>query len=542
MYTTSTVRNVAMALGLAVAPCFLSSCNKDEAKPSNGGFEVPDSQFPEVNVPSIDGNKAMTAEEQKNYIDEVGKVLLSEFDSKNFAEVIDLINFINSQNSGEDAISKSSGNKWDWSAVEDWADDCMEALTVTNLGNTLELDYERSYGEMGGYNISGTDIIFSDYYGDSYNGYYYYDNNRDEQYLTNEQVEKLREITIIENTHYYDDLTKTSRLYQVSKFKGDFKLVDNKWQKSESDGLKFEFTDDQGKPCVLKLETSGNTVSVYGDYDDDRDWSNRTNEQKLTWNADKTVATLDYTRTTKVDREERVIEVPENITITLTRDGKEIFKTVTKTNLEVASSSEYNVNKDSYAVSNVVYILDYNFHTQEAGYSSKDNSAKVVFAINHGTSKLLQMEGSATAKFNMDEEDVYDLEMESGSGNISIDILGKIQVKGSILDAKALFDAMDEADDNDEDAAAYKAAIDKANKQLDLSLYFNNGSTKQCKVVLEPVEEEGWNYTYWTYNFAVQFEDGTRFAFDDYAGDNDFLGVRDLFESMQDDYENKLDF
>lgn len=533
---------MAIALGLTLAPCFMTSCHKDDAKPNDGGIDVPETQFPDVNVPAIDGNVTQSAETQKNYIDEVGKVLLNEFDSKNFTEVIDLFKFIKDKNFGEESLSKSSSSKWDMSEVEDWVRDCIDALTTTDLGVSKELDHVWGGSEYDGYNIPGTDIVFSFYSRDPSGSCFYRDmETREYKPLTDEQVESLREIKIVEGTNYYYETTKTSRLYQVSKFKGDFKLNGNKWQKSDSDGLKFEFTDDQGKVCVLKLETSGKTVNVFGGHDEDKDWYNQSTEQKVSWNADKTVVTIEKICTTPAEREDRVIEVPENITVTLTRDGKEIFKTVTKTDLDVVSSSEYNLSKDSYAATNVVNILDYSFYTQKANYSSKNNSADAVFSASHGNSKLLQIEGSATnAKINVDDENVYDINLGSGQGSVSVDMLGKVQVKGSFIDAKKFFDAMDEAEENEEEAATFKAAIDEANKYIDLYLYFNNGSAKQCKVVLEPVSEEHRWGTSWTYNLAVQFEDGTRFAFDDYAGENDFLGVRDLFDSMQEDYENKL--
>ncbi|MCQ2253437.1 MAG: hypothetical protein MJZ61_08300 [Bacteroidales bacterium] len=537
---------MAIALGLTLAPCFMTSCHKDDAKPNDGGIDVPETQFPDVNVPAIDGNVIQSAETQKNYIDEVGKVLLNEFDSKNFTEVIDLFKFIKDKNFGEESLSKSSSSKWDMSEVEDWVRDCIDALTTTDLGNSLDYDYTRGAHSGPAYYFPNYDFaqhiseIFDDYEtGKKYTSNY----DHEKVFLSAEDIENAKEIYLRDEVSIYNSSNKTSRLYQVSKFKGDFKLVDNKWQKSESDGLKFEFADDQGKVCILKLETSGKTANITGGFSIDSESVIDTDPQEhsLSWNADKTSATVEHKIIRPAEREDRVIEVPENITVTLTRDGKEIFKTVTKTDLDVVSSSEYNLSKDSYAATNVVNILDYSFYTQKANYSSKNNSADAVFSASHGNSKLLQIEGSATnAKINVDDENVYDINLESGQGSVSVDMLGKVQVKGSFIDAKKFFDAMDEAEENEEEAATFKAAIDEANKYIDLNLYFNNGSAKQCKVVLEPVSEEHRWGTSWTYNLAVQFEDGTRFAFDDYAGENDFLGVRDLFDSMQEDYENKL--
>jgi len=540
-----TLRNAVLVLGLAMVPCVLTSCNKDkDAQPSDKTVIEDNTKFPDDSkTPSIDGNVAQSAESQKDYLDKIGTAFMDEFKAENMTEVIDLINYINDKNSEKGSISKSSdSDEWDWSAVEDWADNCMEALVTTSLGNAKEKDYGYKYSYQG-YNVEGTDIVFEWYNSFGSDGGQYYDViSGDYESLTEDQISKLRQIEINYNVVYYNDLNKTSRLYTAAQYKGDFELVGNKWEYTKSDGLQFKFTDDQGKTCVLKLETSGNTTTVYGGCSKDIDGDTRKRESKVTWNADKTVATLDVTTTCNGEKEESLIEVPEVVTVTLTRDGKDILQVITKTDLEVASQMEYNINKDSYAASTTVKILDYAFTAQKFNYSSKANSGEAIFSISHGNSKLLEMKGSATAKFDMDEDDVYDVEFQSGEGSIAIDILGKVQLKGSLTDADKFFDALEEAEDNENNADKCKQAIEKANKYIDLSLYFCNGSAKQAKVVLEPIEEEEWDgETYWTYNWAIQFEDGTRFAFDDYVGENDFMGIRDLFDAMEEEYENKLD-
>ena len=438
-------------------------------------------------IPTVDGDKVLSVDEQKDYLDQVGKAFMTEFQSTNFDNVIDLINY-----------AYETYKDYNWDNVESWADDAYESLTKTDKGLTLESEYKGEYEQYDYENYDPETDTYPTYILKYINQYY--KNN-------------------------------TEVIYKASAYTGHFVAENGAWTYTPADDLQFQFADQNGKTCLLTLTTSGKNVNAYFG-EDYQDWYG---DSKDEWNDDCSVRTETYTSTDDV--EQIVVSVPEKAVLTLTQDGKTIVNSVVNTDLSIVSSTDYDITKDTYAATTTTEINGYTIEVSKASLSNKDKKAEGYFKLKKGDVKLLECTVNANGNVSRDEND--EIEVNSLTTEMTIDILGKVQIKGSSKDGDKFADLMDEADENEYDGTIYKEKIAAANALVDYGLYFN-GNTKQAQVVMEPFEEEDWNDTYWDYDFVIQFADGSKSAFDDYFIRANFGGVSNLYDDMEDDYTNKV--
>lgn len=459
---------------LMLSGTMFTSCDNDDDKKS----EEKTTDDIVNQIPAVDGSKQLTPDEQKSHLDQVGKAFMTEFQSTNFDNLIDLVNY----------AYEKYGEDYDWDNVESWADDAYETLVKNEKGKTLVDEWEREQ----------EDIV--------------------------DKYEQTFE-TVIYRYLEYEDITEV--IYTASAFTGHFVAENGKWTQTAADDLQFSFSDQNGKPCVLSVTTSGKTVSAFfGDNFKGDDWNSKINDD-----GSHTSEYIDI-----IDK--IIVAVPEHITVTLTQDGKEVIKSEINTNLSVASSTEYDFSKDKFNVTTTTTIDGYTFEVSKASFSNQDKKAESTFKLKKGDVKLLEYSIKANGEITNDDGD-YDV--NTLDTEISIDILGKVQIKGTSKDGGKLMDLLDEAEENDDNETVYKEKIAAANALINYGMYFDGGDTKQLEVVMEPFEEETWGgKTYWDYDLLIQFADGTKNAFDDFFIKANFYNVNNLWDDMSDDYENKI--
>jgi len=470
----SLINNALCALILAGA--LLSSCNNEDENTSEQTTDDIINQIPEV-----DETKQLSPDEQKNYLDQVGKAFMSEFSSTNFDNLIDLINF----------ASEKYGDDYNWDDVESWAEKAFNTLTQNEKGKELVNQYEWSLEK---------------YQGD------------DEE--TGEPIYK----TITYHILNYEDISEI--IYTASAFKGHFVAENGKWTSSTADDLQFSFADQNGKPCVLSLTTSGKTVDTYFGYNTNTESDSKENEDG------------NYTIVYTEEIEKMIVSVPENITVTLSQDGKEIIKTVIKTKLNVASPTEYDLTKDAFDVTTTTEIDGYTFEVSKASFSNKDKKSELSFILKKGNIKLLEYNLNVNGEISKDDDDEY--KVNSADIEMNIDILGKVQIKGTSNDGSKLNDLINEAEENNTNETIVKEKTAEANKLFNCGMYFNGGSVEQSHVIIETFENKDWNGTSWDQELSIQFADGSKNSFGDFFIKANFLNIFNLWEDMSEDYENKI--
>ena len=140
-----------------------------------------------------------TPEQQKKALEQTALDFVDAVAAANFEEVADLAGYLAEEYSEEN---------YDYDAVEDWADECYEALTKTFEGTKIEEEYYWGYT-------------------------------------------------------WVDVLNCYSVVCAASNFTGKFQAKNGQWKYSEAEDLSFHVKDAQGNPCVLRLTTSGKTKTLY---------------------------------------------------------------------------------------------------------------------------------------------------------------------------------------------------------------------------------------------------------------------------------------
>ena len=382
-------------------------------------------------------------------------------------------------------ISNTYTDNYDWDEVGDWGSEIFESLKES-LGTTDKEQEKYSWGE---YNY-----IYTNY----------------------------------------------KALVMASNFKGQFKAIGNKWELSKADDLQFIFSDQYGKECVLKLETSGNVKKVFiGNIDE---WVDYNSDYKNDY----------YISNDYYDRTQLTVGVPENIVVTLTQGGSQVVKVTVKLNIGDLSNDKFDLSKNQLTASTLVELNNgYKFNVSQVAYKgnnqtsvsfdmSKNGESLASVAFSSDISGIPSCNIDAMVSGNIDEEDFNNSNMKNVY--VKLDIMGKLQIQGTLSDVRKFTDYINEADDNDDDEKTFKSYVNQANSLANFNLFYDGKSTKQATVTLEAFEEESWNgMKYWYMEPMLNFYDGSSYStFDAFFNDKDFKSVIDAFEKLADNYASLI--
>ena len=382
-------------------------------------------------------------------------------------------------------ISNTYTDSYDWDEVGDWGSEIFESLKES-LGTTDKEQEKDSWGE---YNY-----IYTNY----------------------------------------------KALVMASNFKGQFKAIGNKWELSKADDLQFIFSDQHGKECVLKLVTSGNVKKVFiGNIDEWVDYKSNSTDDYYISN--------DY-----YDRTQLTVGVPENIVVTLTQGGSQVVKVTVKLNIGDLSNDKFDLSKNQLTASTLVELNNgYKFNVSQVAYNgnnktsvsfdmSKNGESLASVAFSSDISGIPSCNIDAMVSGNIDEEDFNNSNMKNVY--VKLDIMGKLQIQGTLSDVRKFTDYINEADDNDDDEKTFKSYVNQANSLANFNLFYDGKSTKQATVTLEAFEEESWNgMKYWYMEPMLNFYDGSSYStFDAFFNDKDFKSVIDAFEKLADNYASLI--
>lgn len=334
--------------------------------------------------------------------------------------------------------------------------------------------------------------------------------------------------------------TNYKALVMASNFKGHFKAIGNKWELSKADDLQFIFSDQYGKECVLKLVTSGNVKKVFiGNIDEWVDYKSNSTDDYYISN--------DY-----YDRTQLTVGVPENIVVTLTQGGSQVVKVTVKLNIGDLSNDKFDLSKNQLTASTLVELNNgYKFNVSQVAYNgnnktsvsfdmSKNGESLASVAFSSDISGIPSCNIDAMVSGNIDEEDFNNSNMKNVY--VKLDIMGKLQIQGTLLDVRKFTDYINEADDKDDDEKTFKSYVNQANSLANFNLFYDGKSTKQATVTLEAFEEESWNgMKYWYMEPMLNFYDGSSYStFDAFFNDKDFKSVIDAFEKLADNYASLI--
>ncbi len=448
------------------------------------GSDNNDAIDPENPITPVEPSKeqALSITDQKEFLEKVALEFMDMTPASDFDDIADLCMYINDTYIEE----------YDWDNVEDWADDSFEAAREALGSVTTEKETE-TWGRY------------------TYNYNYIY--------------------------------AEYKALLMASNFTGHFTANNGRWELQKADDLQFIFTDKRGQKCVLKLETSGSVKKVY--VLNIEDWMDyESNSSGYTYNYNE-----------YYDRTQCTIGVPEKIVVTLTQNGKQVAEATLKTDLGSISGEEFDISKNNLSLSFALVLNNgYKFEASKVAYTA-NTSASIVLSISKNKTTLVSMgisadinnipsvNVSAFSSDSFDEDDYNFDDINAKNAYVKFDVLGKVQIQGTLSDVRRFVDYLEDAEDNDNNEVNYKSHIEHANSLADINMFYNGNNVKQATIKLEPFAEETWNSrTYWDVEPVICFYDGSSYStFEAFFNDKDFKTTIDTFKKLANKYADLVD-
>ena len=195
------------------------------------------------------------------------------------------------------------------------------------------------------------------------------------------------------------------------------------------------------------------------------------------------------------------------------------------TDLSSMNGEEFNINTDKYNANIAFTIGQHTISVDKAKYTPNANS-EIKFQIQKGYKSLLSIGLSTDTRVANNEL------QDATNTNISINILDKIQIKGTCANISQYLSCLENAENNDWNSTQFKAYIAEANNLLELGLY-NNQRFATAKLFC--FKDYQWYYTP-----AIIFEDGTSYSFEQFFNEESFREIIEVVEAMMREYEVML--
>ena len=329
----------------------------------------------------------------------------------------------------------------------------------------------------------------------------------------------------------------------ASNFTGHFTARNGRWVRENANDLQFVFSGQNGSQCVLSVVTSGSVKKVHL-------------LDAMTWtNWDYKYENNIYTVSDYYDRTALTVGIPQNINVTLTQGGSIVAKSVLNFNLDNITTEEFDLSRNSLTMSALLELSNgYNFNLSKIAYSANSNAA-LNFNVSKGAVSLISMSAAS---------DIHDLpsinvsafsgEEHIDAGNykienafVKVDVLGKVQMQGTVSDVLKFSNYLEAADDNKYDENIYKSNISEANLLADVNLFYNGSAVKQATIKLEPFATEGYNWswteyqylpaTYWQSEPIICFYDGSSYSyFRAFFSEDNFGNTFNAFKALANQY------
>lgn len=380
----------------------------------------------------------------------------------------------------------------------------FQALTDIAKYYRDEMDYKRKYD----YNIGK---------------YVYYGINDDAIKEWFEDALKLCEGSMSNNVQ--------KNLYVAANFKARFVAGSERWELAgQSDGLEFQFNDKNGKQCILKITASDNYTKAHLTPLDNTDWE---------WNGSTEVQ----------KRYENTFGVPETVNVTFTQGGNQLVNATVKTKLTM-NKEDVDLSTDDYEATVDANVCGYNIIVEKAEFLH-DQKAYVSTTIKKNNETLIKLQAEANGKVRLttESENYYGRYREwtefnvreAGRGIFKVDVLGKVQAVGEIKDIDMERNFIEKAHKSRYDESAFKEAIENANNQLNIGLYYDGKNTRMATVLWSTTAYRKYSDIYYEATPAIKFDDGTSYTFEEYFDKTYFKKVVDNFNNLMNDFEDILD-
>ena len=325
---------------------------------------------------------------------------------------------------------------------------------------------------------------------------------------------------------------------KAATFNGRYVLEDGVWKKYVGNSLRAEFQDDKGRQCVLTVTTSGDTKKVIVYEEEDYDW-------EYNYNTDNYEKYLDK-------RNIYEAELPSHIECILTQGGSQLVNIVVNLDLsKLTAGQKVNLSRNSLSFDCTANFVGVAKITTKANYVAQGTSS-VNFVVEKNGSQILKAEASSESNLSGAPEEIDDDQLKNVSNtNLYLDILGKVQIKGTCSNISSLIDALDEANDYDNryNKQVVEQYVRQINNLLRADVYYNgNLNIVRANLLFNVDYEESYrwdNNTYiQTYKYfpatSIKFADGSSYFMTNYFTEDAFKSLVDMFNDLTDKVEKQI--
>lgn len=231
------------------------------------------------------------------------------------------------------------------------------------------------------------------------------------------------------------------------------------------------------------------------------------------------------------------IIIPKTANLTIKRGNKELLKAVITSNF---------VDKSSASVKADITIMNLGIKFEASATTSqvKENQNLTVNGV-----QLLSSTATATSSKNIcstDTWDEYEIDEVFNGGECSVSILNRVTVKGKVTDVPDFCDYLDyyiSTDEiNDPKTQAEKAAK-RLNNSMEAKMYYAGSAAVKGTMSWRAYQSYYYNSQYysceeWGVEPLITFSsDGSKYTFENYFGEGNFLNIENQFEDLWDIYQ-----
>lgn len=195
--------------------------------------------------------------------------------------------------------------------------------------------------------------------------------------------------------------------------------------------------------------------------------------------------------------------------------GNEVLASldVTLNFTDVNANGQVDPDADKLDLSTAITIEPYTLTIEQINYSKSDASVSV--KLSNGSQVILALSASASYNLTASENEYAVVPVKASA---MLDIMGKLQIRGSIPDYEALIEMEDNIYKAQKagDKEAYEAAVAEFEKLIGLGVYYDGTSTLQASLGFEPEYYSDGGYDYWYANPVIRFADGTSYGVEEY--------------------------
>lgn len=264
------------------------------------------------------------------------------------------------------------------------------------------------------------------------------------------------------NAKMADMKNGTTMNFNPSVFNGHFELVNNRWTRvADAGDMQFTFSDSDGKPCVATLTLSTTTKKMtINDVDITEEDLAHSREDIAEYPTTGILGFIGTIEKLRLLIEEQLVgvetlnvDLPEKIGLTFTQDGKEMMSADITFDLSTITN-DWGLLTDGLTFSADMKFAKssgtgtFELILKDTGYKSGTGINFDFTAKDTGT-QLLSFKVSMPGTFRLlDFNDDLDPSFGFQSLNIDVDVMGSVQLKGSVSDFGAFMKSF--SDDSDE--------------------------------------------------------------------------------------------